>query len=79
MLQAQPLVFLRRHRRFEDWHQCWLGRHVTAEAAEVVQDWLMGDEDEDLVPCKTTCETTNIHGVPINRYRVQYSRQPASP
>ncbi|XP_077187617.1 paired amphipathic helix protein Sin3b isoform X2 [Paroedura picta] len=77
--RAQPLVLLRHHRRFAEWHQRWLGRHVAAEAAELVQDWLMGDEDEDLVPCKTTCETTSVHGVPINRYRVQYSRQPSSP
>lgn len=45
----------------------------------MVQDWLMGDEDEDLLPCKTTCETVSIHGVPVNRYHVQYSRQPSSP
>ncbi|XP_060089086.1 LOW QUALITY PROTEIN: proteinase-activated receptor 4 [Heteronotia binoei] len=69
--RAQPLVLLRHHRRFEEWHQGWLGRHVAAESAELVQDWLMGDEDEDLVPCKTTCETTSIHGVPVNRYRAQ--------
>ncbi|XP_061457107.1 paired amphipathic helix protein Sin3b [Rhineura floridana] len=77
--QAQPAVLLRYHRRFEEWHQGWLSRHVNREAAELVQDWLMGDEDEDLVPCKTTCETVSIHGVPVNHYRVQYSCQPASP
>ncbi|XP_066491942.1 paired amphipathic helix protein Sin3b isoform X2 [Tiliqua scincoides] len=76
---AQPDVLPRHHQRFEEWHRRWLGRHVNREAAELVQDWLMGDEDEDLVPCKTTCETVSIHGVPVNRYRVQYSRQPASP
>ncbi|XP_063003456.1 paired amphipathic helix protein Sin3b [Elgaria multicarinata webbii] len=77
--QAQPAVLLRHHQRFEGWHRRWLCRHVSREAAELTQDWLMGDEDEDLVPCKTTRETVSAHGVPVNRYRVQYSRQPASP
>ncbi|XP_013914668.1 PREDICTED: paired amphipathic helix protein Sin3b-like [Thamnophis sirtalis] len=77
--QAAPRVLLRHHQRFEEWHRRWLARHVNREAAEMVQDWLMGDEDEDLLPCKTTCETVSIHGVPVNRYHVQYSRQPSSP
>ncbi|XP_053228337.1 paired amphipathic helix protein Sin3b isoform X1 [Podarcis raffonei] len=77
--QAQPSVLLRYHRRFEAWHLGWLSRHAGREASELVQDWLMGDDDEDLLPCKTTCETVSVHGVPVNRYRVQYSRQPASP
>uniref|UniRef100_A0A8D0BF34 Paired amphipathic helix protein Sin3b n=1 Tax=Salvator merianae TaxID=96440 RepID=A0A8D0BF34_SALMN len=77
--QAQPAVLLRHHQRFEAWHRRWLGRHVSGDASELVQDWLMGEEDEDLVPCKTACETVSVHGVPVNRYRVQYSRPPASP
>ena len=52
---------------------------MTVEAASLVQDWLMGEEDEDMVPCKTLCETVHVHGLPVNRYRVQYSRRPASP
>ncbi|XP_074834088.1 paired amphipathic helix protein Sin3b isoform X2 [Carettochelys insculpta] len=77
--QVQPVVLLKHHQQFEEWHSRWLEENVTMEAAELVQDWLMGDEDEDMVPCKTTCETVNVHGVPVNRYRVQYSRRPASP
>uniref|UniRef100_A0A670K950 Paired amphipathic helix protein Sin3b n=1 Tax=Podarcis muralis TaxID=64176 RepID=A0A670K950_PODMU len=77
--QAQPSVLLRYHRRFEAWHLGWLSRHAGREASDLVQDWLMGDDEEDLLPCKTTCETVSVHGVPVNRYRVQYSRQPASP
>ncbi|XP_039371351.1 paired amphipathic helix protein Sin3b isoform X1 [Mauremys reevesii] len=77
--QVQPMVLLKHHQQFEEWHSRWLEENVTVEAAELVQDWLMGDEDEDMVPCKTTCETVNVHGVPVNRYRVQYSRRPASP
>ncbi|XP_055975739.1 paired amphipathic helix protein Sin3b isoform X2 [Sorex fumeus] len=77
--QVQPLVLLRHHRHFEAWHGRWLQHNVTVEAAGLVQDWLMGEEDEDLVPCKTLCETAHVHGLPVTRYRVQYSRRPASP
>ncbi|XP_038628201.1 paired amphipathic helix protein Sin3b isoform X3 [Tachyglossus aculeatus] len=77
--QVQPVVLLKHHQQFEEWHSRWLEENVTVEAAELVQDWLMGEEDEDMVPCKTTCETVNVHGIPVNRYRVQYSRRPASP
>ncbi|XP_042526536.1 LOW QUALITY PROTEIN: paired amphipathic helix protein Sin3b [Dipodomys spectabilis] len=77
--QVQPLVLRRHHRHFARWHGRWLEQHVTAEAAGLVQDWLMGEEDEDMVPCKTLCETALVHGLPVTRYRVQYSRRPASP
>lgn len=78
-LQVQPLVLLRHHQHFEEWHGRWLEDNVTVEAAGLVQDWLMGEEDEDMVPCKTLCETAHVHGLPVTRYRVQYSRRPASP
>ncbi|XP_036878100.1 paired amphipathic helix protein Sin3b isoform X2 [Manis javanica] len=77
--QVQPLVLLRHHQHFEEWHGRWLEDNVTMEAAGLVQDWLMGEEDEDMVPCKTRCETAHVHGLPVTRYRVQYSRRPASP
>ncbi|XP_072457371.1 paired amphipathic helix protein Sin3b isoform X2 [Notamacropus eugenii] len=77
--QVQPVVLLKHHQQFEEWHSRWLEDNVTSEAAELVQDWLMGEEDEDMVPCKTTCETVTVHGLPVTRYRVQYSRRPASP
>uniref|UniRef100_A0A8C9PHB6 Paired amphipathic helix protein Sin3b n=1 Tax=Spermophilus dauricus TaxID=99837 RepID=A0A8C9PHB6_SPEDA len=77
--QVQPLVLLRHHQHFEEWHSRWLEDNVTVEAASLVQDWLMGEEDEDMVPCKTLCETVHVHGLPVTRYRVQYSRHPASP
>ncbi|KAG8517288.1 Paired amphipathic helix protein Sin3b [Galemys pyrenaicus] len=67
--QAQPLVLLRRHRHFEGWHGRWLERNVTVEAASLAQDWLMGEEDEDMLPCKTLCETARVHGLPVTRYR----------
>lgn len=76
--QVQPQVLLQNHQQFEEWHSRWLEENVTGEAAEMVQDWLMGEDEEDLVPCKTSCKTMNIHGVMVNRYRVQYHR-PDSP
>ncbi|KAI4584634.1 hypothetical protein MJG53_020677, partial [Ovis ammon polii x Ovis aries] len=71
--QVQPLVLLRHHQHFAEWHSRWLEDNVTVEAASLVQDWLMGEDDEDMVPCKTLCETVRVHGLPVNRYRVQYS------
>ncbi|EHB15876.1 Paired amphipathic helix protein Sin3b, partial [Heterocephalus glaber] len=77
--QVQPLVLLRHHQHFGEWHSRWLEDNVTGEAAGLVRDWLMGEEDADMVPCKTLCETATVHGLPVTRYRVQYSRRPASP
>ncbi|KAM6168751.1 paired amphipathic helix protein Sin3b isoform 2-T2 [Erethizon dorsatum] len=77
--QVQPLVLLRHHQHFGEWHSRWLEDNVTGEAAGLVQDWLMGEEDEDMVPCKTLCETATVHGLPVTRYHVQYSRRPTSP
>ncbi|KAB0406654.1 hypothetical protein E2I00_018660, partial [Balaenoptera physalus] len=66
--QVQPLVLLRHHQHFEEWHSRWLEDNVPVEAASLVQDWLMGEEDEDMVPCKTLCETAHVHGLPVTRY-----------
>nr|XP_033812218.1 paired amphipathic helix protein Sin3b [Geotrypetes seraphini] len=77
--QVQPVVLLKHHQQFEAWHNRWLEGNVTNEEAEVVQDWLLGEEDEDMVPCKTICETVNVHGMTVNKYKVQYNRRPASP
>uniref|UniRef100_H2ZVE2 SIN3 transcription regulator family member B n=1 Tax=Latimeria chalumnae TaxID=7897 RepID=H2ZVE2_LATCH len=77
--QLQPSVSRTQHHRFEEWHSHWLETNVTDEMADIVQDWLMGEDEEDMVPCKTMCETVNVHGIPVNKYRVRYSRQPHSP
>ncbi|XP_043946674.1 paired amphipathic helix protein Sin3b [Protopterus annectens] len=77
--QSQPAVLRNNHLHFEEWHNKWLEDNVTDEMADLVQDWLMGVEEEELVPCKTLCETISVHGIPVNRYRVRYRKYPASP
>uniref|UniRef100_A0A8C8G2S9 Paired amphipathic helix protein Sin3b n=1 Tax=Oncorhynchus tshawytscha TaxID=74940 RepID=A0A8C8G2S9_ONCTS len=67
------------HERFDKWHQGWLVEHVTPAAERSVHDWLIGEEEEDMIPCKTTCLNTQIKGLPVNRYQVHYSRKPPSP
>uniref|UniRef100_A0A3Q1BG32 Paired amphipathic helix protein Sin3b n=1 Tax=Amphiprion ocellaris TaxID=80972 RepID=A0A3Q1BG32_AMPOC len=63
------------------WHQGWLANHVTASAERSVQNWLMGEEEEDIIPCKTTCLSTEVKGQTVNRYQVHYSssKAPSSP
>uniref|UniRef100_A0A672K7B2 Paired amphipathic helix protein Sin3b n=1 Tax=Sinocyclocheilus grahami TaxID=75366 RepID=A0A672K7B2_SINGR len=68
------------HEHFEQWHRGWLSEHVSPAAERSVQDWLMGEEDEDMIPCKTTCLSMQIKGLHVNRYQVHYnSKAPASP
>uniref|UniRef100_A0A8C1ALE1 Paired amphipathic helix protein Sin3b n=1 Tax=Cyprinus carpio carpio TaxID=630221 RepID=A0A8C1ALE1_CYPCA len=68
------------HEHFEQWHRGWLSEHVSPAAERSVQDWLMGEEDEDMIPCKTTCVSMQIKGLHVNRYQVHYnSKAPASP
>uniref|UniRef100_A0A4W6FUT0 Paired amphipathic helix protein Sin3b n=1 Tax=Lates calcarifer TaxID=8187 RepID=A0A4W6FUT0_LATCA len=74
-------LLLFQHERFDKWHQGWLANHVTASAERSVQNWLMGEEEEDMIPCKTTCLSTEVKGQTVNRYQVHYSgsKAPASP
>uniref|UniRef100_A0A7N6B3Z1 Paired amphipathic helix protein Sin3b n=1 Tax=Anabas testudineus TaxID=64144 RepID=A0A7N6B3Z1_ANATE len=74
-------VWSSQHERFDKWHQGWLANHVTASAERSVQNWLMGEEEEDMIPCKTTCLSTEVKGQTVNRYQVHYSgsKAPASP
>uniref|UniRef100_A0A3Q3BKL5 Paired amphipathic helix protein Sin3b n=1 Tax=Kryptolebias marmoratus TaxID=37003 RepID=A0A3Q3BKL5_KRYMA len=69
------------HEQFDKWHQGWLSDHVTASAERSVHSWLMGEEEEDLIPCKTTCLSTEVKGQMVNRYQVHYSssKAPSSP
>lgn len=77
--KSQYMVAQTQHQRFGEWHQKWLSQNVTGEMDTVVQDWLMGEEEEEMVPCKTTRETTHVNGIPVHRYQVDYSKQPPSP
>ncbi|CAH2293301.1 paired amphipathic helix Sin3b [Pelobates cultripes] len=75
----EPMVFQKHHEKFKAWHNRWLQENVSPRAAELVQDWLTGEEDEDMVPCKTVCEFSDVHGMTVTKYRVQYSRRAVSP
>ncbi|XP_028259801.1 paired amphipathic helix protein Sin3b isoform X1 [Parambassis ranga] len=79
--KSQHRVASSQHERFDKWHQGWLASHVTASAERSVQNWLMGEEEEDLIPCKTTCLSTEVKGQAVNRYQVLYSssKAPSSP
>ncbi|XP_051951090.1 paired amphipathic helix protein Sin3b-like isoform X2 [Xyrauchen texanus] len=78
--RSQHRVARAQHDRFDQWHQGWLNDHVSPGAEHNVQDWLMGEDDEDMIPCKTTCVSTQVKGLPVNRYQVHYnSKAPASP
>uniref|UniRef100_A0A6Q2XCY0 Paired amphipathic helix protein Sin3b n=1 Tax=Esox lucius TaxID=8010 RepID=A0A6Q2XCY0_ESOLU len=73
-----PLWF--KHERFDKWHRGWLAEHVPPVAERSVHDWLMGEEEEDMIPCKTTRLNTQVKGLPVNRYQVHYSsKAPSSP
>uniref|UniRef100_A0A3P8QUV9 Paired amphipathic helix protein Sin3b n=1 Tax=Astatotilapia calliptera TaxID=8154 RepID=A0A3P8QUV9_ASTCA len=79
--KSQHRVAASQHERFDKWHQSWLTNHVTASAERSVQNWLMGEDEEDLIPCKTTCLSTEVKGQMVNRYQVHYSgsKAPSSP
>uniref|UniRef100_A0A8B9H8S1 Paired amphipathic helix protein Sin3b n=1 Tax=Astyanax mexicanus TaxID=7994 RepID=A0A8B9H8S1_ASTMX len=77
--KSQQRVARLQHEQFAQWHGTWQKEHVSASAARAVQAWLLGDNHDDLLPCKTTCTPTQVKGQPVNRYHVHYSKAPASP
>ena len=80
-LQSQHKVAVTQHERFDKWHQGWLANHVSPSAERSVQRWLMGEDEEDMIPCKTLLVATELKGQAVNRYQVHYSgsKPPASP
>uniref|UniRef100_A0AAY4E704 Histone deacetylase interacting domain-containing protein n=1 Tax=Denticeps clupeoides TaxID=299321 RepID=A0AAY4E704_9TELE len=77
--KSQHRVVRAQHERFNKWHEGWQHEHVSVASERTVQGWLMGQDQEDMVPCKTTCVSTQIKGLPVNRYQVLYSKAPSSP
>ncbi|XP_061883708.1 paired amphipathic helix protein Sin3b isoform X2 [Entelurus aequoreus] len=79
--KSQNRVAASQHERFDKWHRGWRAEHVAASAERGVQKWLMGEEEEDMIPCKTTCLSAEVKGQTVNRYQVHYSgsKAPASP
>ncbi|KAM9797698.1 paired amphipathic helix protein Sin3b [Syngnathus typhle] len=79
--KSQHQVAANQHERLAKWHRGWRAEHVTPSAERSVHKWLMGEDEEDMIPCKTTCLSTELKGQAVNRYRVHYSgsKAPASP
>ncbi|XP_056319178.1 paired amphipathic helix protein Sin3b-like [Danio aesculapii] len=71
--RSQHRVARAQHERFDQWHRGWLSEHVSPAAERSVQDWLMGEDDEDMIPCKTTCVSLQVKGLHVNRYQVHYN------
>ncbi|KAB5525944.1 hypothetical protein PHYPO_G00146040 [Pangasianodon hypophthalmus] len=74
--QSHPQVSTRLHQRFQTWLDAWRENHVTNELATDNHRWLMGEGQEGLRACKTSCEPCILHFQTINRYRVTYSSTP---
>uniref|UniRef100_A0A8B9JE88 SIN3 transcription regulator family member Ab n=1 Tax=Astyanax mexicanus TaxID=7994 RepID=A0A8B9JE88_ASTMX len=72
-LQSHQQVSTRLHQRFQNWLDGWKKIHVSGDMASDNHRWLMGDRQEGLRPCKTSCEPNVLHFQPVNRYRVLYS------
>uniref|UniRef100_A0A3Q1HC09 Paired amphipathic helix protein Sin3a n=1 Tax=Acanthochromis polyacanthus TaxID=80966 RepID=A0A3Q1HC09_9TELE len=70
--QSHQRVNTRLHRRFQSWLNSWAKDHVTGDMAASSRKWLMGEAQEDLLPCSTTCCPEVLHYLHINKYRVQY-------
>ncbi|KAI3376916.1 hypothetical protein L3Q82_000165 [Scortum barcoo] len=70
--QSQQRVNTRLHRRFQAWLDSWAKEHVTSDMAADNRKWLMGDEQEGLLSCTTTCCPEVLHYLNINKYRVKY-------
>ncbi|XP_043998562.1 paired amphipathic helix protein Sin3a-like isoform X1 [Gambusia affinis] len=70
--QSHQRVNTRLHGRFQTWLDSWAQKHVTPEMATSTHKWLMGDAEEGLLSCTTTCSPEVLHYLNINKYRVQY-------
>ncbi|XP_077569467.1 paired amphipathic helix protein Sin3a-like [Stigmatopora nigra] len=70
--QSHKRVHRRLHRRFQARVDTWAKEHVTSEMAAANRRWLMGDGQEGLVPCTTTCNPEVLHYLNVNKYRVKY-------
>uniref|UniRef100_A0A8C6LU18 Paired amphipathic helix protein Sin3a n=1 Tax=Nothobranchius furzeri TaxID=105023 RepID=A0A8C6LU18_NOTFU len=70
--RAHQRVNTRLHRRFHTWLDIWAKKHVTSEMSANTQKWLMGDGQEGLLSCTTTCCPEVLHYLNVNKYRVKY-------
>lgn len=72
LFQSHQLVNTRLHRRFHAWLDTWAKEHVTSDMAAESRKWFMGDGQEGLLACTTTCSPEVLHYLNINKYRVKY-------
>uniref|UniRef100_A0A8B9KDB4 Paired amphipathic helix protein Sin3a n=1 Tax=Astyanax mexicanus TaxID=7994 RepID=A0A8B9KDB4_ASTMX len=77
--QSHERVSTRLHQRFQAWVDSWVKEHVTREMASDTTKWLMGEEREGFIPCKTTCHHETLHFRNINKYRVNYNSSYKTP
>lgn len=70
--QSHQLVNTRLHGRFHAWLDTWAKEHVTSDMAAESRKWFMGDGQEGLLACTTTCSPEVLHYLNINKYRVKY-------
>uniref|UniRef100_A0A672MPR1 Paired amphipathic helix protein Sin3a n=1 Tax=Sinocyclocheilus grahami TaxID=75366 RepID=A0A672MPR1_SINGR len=73
--QSHQRVSTRLHQRFQAWLDRWQKDHVTSDMAATTYEWLMGEAQEGLLPCRTVCEPKIIHFQNINKYKVTYSNK----
>lgn len=72
LFQSHERVNTYLHRRFQAWLDTWAKEHVTNDMAADTRKWLMGDEQEGLLSCTTTCNPEVLHYLNVNKYRVKY-------
>lgn len=70
--QSHQRVNTRLHRCFHSWLDGWAKEHVTSDMAADTRKWLMGEEQEGLLPCTTARVPEVLHYLSINKYRVKY-------
>ncbi|XP_061671234.1 paired amphipathic helix protein Sin3a-like isoform X2 [Syngnathoides biaculeatus] len=73
--QSHKRVHRRLHRCFQARLDTWAKENVTSDMAADSRRWLMGDGQEGLVPCTTTCNPEVLHYLTVNKYRVKYRTQ----
>ncbi|XP_061526323.1 paired amphipathic helix protein Sin3a-like isoform X1 [Phycodurus eques] len=73
--QSLKRVHRRLHRCFQARLDTWAKENVTSDMAADSRRWLMGDGQEGLVPCTTTCNPEVLHYLTVNKYRVKYRTQ----
>ncbi|XP_065808775.1 paired amphipathic helix protein Sin3a-like isoform X1 [Labrus bergylta] len=70
--QSHQRVHTRLHRRFQVRLDSWAKEHVTSDMAAANRRWFMGEDQETLLPCTTTCNPAVLHYLNVNKYRVKY-------